>query len=162
MKVKRSLFATLTAAAVSILTTLPALAEGAYLYGQQAGSQVNIRSAPSTNAKALHFGFVGDYVDIINSQIGQDGYTWYYVEVSASGVKGWIRADFITFPQGSYFPETQQIKYRDCSNPLSSICLTRKPLALILKSVSATNIIEDWSHAERANFQNNYARQNDI
>lgn len=100
MKVKRSLLTIITAAAVSILATLPALAEGAYLYGQEAGSRVNIRSAPSTSAKALHYGLVGDYVEVINSQISQDGYTWYYVEFPASGARGWVRGDFITFPEG--------------------------------------------------------------
>lgn len=97
MKVKRSLLTVIAAAAVSILSTLPAFAEGAYLYGQQPGSRVNIRSAPSTSAKALHYGLVGDYVEVINSQLAGDGYTWYYVEFPASGARGWVRGDFITF-----------------------------------------------------------------
>jgi Bacterial SH3 domain len=98
MKIQRSILVTIAAATVSLLAAFPAFAEGARIYGQQPGSRVNVRSAPSTRASAPHYGLVGDYVEVLDSAIGDDGYTWFFVEFPRSGARGWIRGDYIAFP----------------------------------------------------------------
>lgn len=94
MKIQFPLLAMLIGTAVSLLTAFPAWAGAAYLVGQQEGSRVNVRSAPSTNSPARHYGLVGDRVQVIKSTTGNDGYLWYYVEFP-SGARGWIRGDFV-------------------------------------------------------------------
>lgn len=65
-----------------------------YLRTADAGSRVNVRSAPSTSATSPHYGIDGDRVQVFDSTRGGDGYTWYYIKFR-SGATGWVRGDFI-------------------------------------------------------------------
>jgi hypothetical protein len=60
------------------------------------GSQVNVRSTPSTSANAPHYGLVGDRVWATRSAVSE-GYTWYFVGFPGSGATGWVRGDLIRF-----------------------------------------------------------------
>ncbi|MFO7143446.1 peptide-binding protein, partial [Arthrospira sp. PCC 8006] len=62
---------------------VPAWAYPARLFANDAGSQINIRSGPGTNYSVAHYGYAGDYVDVINERV-VNGYKWYYVEFPAS------------------------------------------------------------------------------
>jgi len=73
---------------------LPALAIPARIVGDRPGSEVNVRTQPSTSAPSPHYGLVGDLVEALRETTGTDGVRWYYVRF-ASGVEGWIRGDFI-------------------------------------------------------------------
>lgn len=83
-------------AIASLGIALPVLATPAVLVGQETGSRVNVRTSPSTRADVLHYGLVGDRVEVIEQKEGRDGYTWYCVQFS-SGATGWIRADFVKY-----------------------------------------------------------------
>lgn len=100
MKAKHLFLSLLTATTVSLGAVLPALARPAVLTGAQPGSQVNVRSAPSTQAATPHYGLVGDRVEVLRSTQAADGYTWHYVQF-ASGAKGWVRADFVRLANNS-------------------------------------------------------------
>ena len=71
--------------------------------GQEPGSQVNMRSAPSINANIQNFVLVGQTVtnlvlaatgNIIRRRDDQ-GNTWMYVGHSPSNTVGWVRSDFL-------------------------------------------------------------------
>lgn len=95
------------AVAGSLLLTLcfalPALAEMGTLRGSP-GSQINVRSQPSTNASSPSYGVPGDRVNILRATRGTDGYTWYYVEFPQSSVRGWIRSDLLLPDSGNNNP----------------------------------------------------------
>lgn len=86
------MFATIAAVGMAI----PALASPAVLVGKETGSRVNIRAYPSTQADAPNYGLVGDRVEVIEQREGRDGYIWFCVEFP-SGVRGWVRSDFIRY-----------------------------------------------------------------
>jgi uncharacterized protein YgiM (DUF1202 family) len=67
----------------------------AVLDTKDAGSRVNVRSKPSTDASAAHYGVDGDRVKVLNEAPGNDGYTWYYIKFEESGAEGWVRGDLI-------------------------------------------------------------------
>ena len=110
MKIVRTLLAIGATATLSLATALPSFAGPAeytsadysasdyvtkgYIIGNEPGSRVNVRSAPSVYAASPNYGLVGDRVDIISGVVGDDGYYWYYVEFPSSS-QGWIRGDFI-------------------------------------------------------------------
>ncbi len=68
--------------------------QAAQLIAAQPESQINLRSQPSTTARAKGYGLVGDPVQLLRSAQGSDG-TWDYVKFERSGAEGWIRGDFI-------------------------------------------------------------------
>ncbi|GAB4232426.1 MAG: hypothetical protein Kow00121_60520 [Elainellaceae cyanobacterium] len=58
------------------------------------GSQINVRSTPSLNASAPHYGLVGDRVWITRAE-RHDGYNWYFVGFPDTNATGWVRGDFV-------------------------------------------------------------------
>ncbi|HEY9907326.1 MAG TPA: SH3 domain-containing protein [Thermosynechococcaceae cyanobacterium] len=84
----------LAISSISLLAAAPAFADSAVLKGRDTGSRVNVRSAPSSDSYAPHYGLVGDLVDVIRSTQGADGYTWYLVSFP-SGATGWVRGDLV-------------------------------------------------------------------
>jgi hypothetical protein len=63
------------------------------------GSQINIRSGPGIQQSSLHYGVVGDRVEILDSQRenSSDIYSrrWHRVRFVESGAIGWVRGDFL-------------------------------------------------------------------
>ncbi|MGI0486919.1 SH3 domain-containing protein [Pantanalinema rosaneae CENA516] len=111
MAVKRHFLSILATTAMTVGLAVPALAVPAMLSGQQPGSRVNVRSQPTTNASAPHYGLVGDRVEVLDSAQGySDNYTWYYVKFR-SGATGWVRGDFVTFVSGQGGPATSRVGY---------------------------------------------------
>lgn len=90
-----TLSTTLSASVLAMSLGLPAWAIPARIIGDVPGTQVNVRSRPSTSAPAPSYGLVGDRVEIIDSAVGSDGYRWYFVRFPESRAEGWIRSDFI-------------------------------------------------------------------
>lgn len=81
----------------------PALAEMGTLRGSP-GSQINLRSQPSTRASSPSYGIPGDRVNILNETRGTDGYVWYYVEFPQSRARGWVRGDLLQPDSGNNNP----------------------------------------------------------
>ena len=94
---------------LSLCLALPALAEMGTLRGST-GSQINVRSQPSTNAPAPSYGLPGDRVQVIQATRGADGYTWYYVEFPKSKTRGWVRGDLLIVDSGNNAP-VQRISF---------------------------------------------------
>lgn len=57
-------------------------------------STINVRSSPSTQASIVNQTVPGERVNIISNVYGNDGYTWYQVQLGY-GMKGWIRGDLV-------------------------------------------------------------------
>ncbi|NET39353.1 MAG: SH3 domain-containing protein [Cyanothece sp. SIO1E1] len=73
----------------------PAVAvRSAVLIGKDVGSEINVRSEPTTESNSLTYGLVGDQVQVMSEARGRDGYTWYRVQFE-SGDEGWIRGDLV-------------------------------------------------------------------
>jgi len=70
--------------------------KSAQLTAQQADSQINLRSRPTTESATEGYGLVGDRVKLLQATEGEDNLTWYYVKFDESGAEGWIRGDFIS------------------------------------------------------------------
>lgn len=68
--------------------------QAAQLIAGQPGSQINLRSQPTTDSDSKGYGLVGDPVMLLRSTTASDG-TWYFVKFDKSGAEGWIRGDFI-------------------------------------------------------------------
>lgn len=68
----------------------------AVLISKEAEAKINIRSEPSTQSEASHYGQAGDVVTLMHESEGQDGYKWYEVRLDESGVIGWVRSDLVT------------------------------------------------------------------
>lgn len=64
------------------------------LVAGSAGSRINVRSAPSTQAASPHYGLEGDRVRVLRKTRVADGALWYYVRFD-SGAEGWVRGDLI-------------------------------------------------------------------
>lgn len=62
-------------------------------------SQINIRSGPGIEHRSLHYGVVGDRVEILDSQRenSSDIYSlrWHQVRFIESGAVGWVRGNFL-------------------------------------------------------------------
>lgn len=71
-----------------------ASARPALLCGQEPGSAVNVREAPSLSASVIGTAKVGDRVNTLDDEIGGDTVRWYRVQVPA-GVQGWVSADYL-------------------------------------------------------------------
>jgi hypothetical protein len=85
-------------AAASIGVTPPiASSRQAVLTASNPGSEINVRTAPTTQSVAPYFGLVGDRVQILKEARGNDGYTWYYVKFNSKVGKGWVRQDLVRF-----------------------------------------------------------------
>lgn len=97
MKLKQVLLTITAAASVCVATALPAFATSARLTANDPGAQINVRTAPTTQANSPHYGVAGDWVEVLNASDGGDGYIWYYVRFYQSGAEGWIRSDFLSF-----------------------------------------------------------------
>jgi hypothetical protein len=67
----------------------------AQLTSQQATAQINVRSQPTTQSDSLGYGATGDAVQLLRLAEGEGGYSWYYLEFTASGEEGWMRGDFV-------------------------------------------------------------------
>jgi SH3-like domain-containing protein len=65
----------------------------------QRSDRINIRTTPSTQATAQHFGLTGDIVKVLSQTEAQDGYVWHQVEFP-SGAKGWVRGDLVQMDEG--------------------------------------------------------------
>lgn len=96
MSPKKLLLSACLSIAMIAAAVVPVLAYPARLFANDSGSQINIRSGPSTNHSVAHYGYAGDYVDVIDERV-VDGYKWYFVEFPASMARGWVRGDFITY-----------------------------------------------------------------
>jgi hypothetical protein len=60
-------------------------------------SEINVRSAPSTDANIINVGYVGDTVEIIDNQYSEkDSFIWYNVRLTTGNTQGWVRGDLIT------------------------------------------------------------------
>ncbi|MEP0929716.1 MULTISPECIES: SH3 domain-containing protein [Cyanophyceae] len=68
--------------------------QAAQLIASQPGSQINLRSQPTSSSDSKGYGLVGDPVMLLRSTKASDG-TWYFVKFDQSGAEGWIRGDFI-------------------------------------------------------------------
>lgn len=80
---------------LSIGVALPAFAQSARLVSRDRGAQINVRSQPTTESTAKHYGYAGDSVEVLDSTEGDDGYIWFYVRFNGSGSEGWVRGDFV-------------------------------------------------------------------
>ncbi len=67
----------------------------AYLVTQGEGSQVNLRSQPTTQSSAQGYGLGGNQITLLRLAEGEGGFSWYYVKLAQSGTEGWVRGDFI-------------------------------------------------------------------
>ncbi|MCT7981703.1 hypothetical protein NG796_00190 [Laspinema sp. A4] len=63
------------------------------------GTQINIRSGPGIEYSALHYGVVGDRVELLDSQAENYSdiykYRWHQIRFVESGAVGWVRGDFL-------------------------------------------------------------------
>lgn len=58
-------------------------------------AQITLRANPSTRARSMGYGLVGDRVRIIEQTSDREGYTWYKVRFPSSGSVGWVRGDLL-------------------------------------------------------------------
>lgn len=59
-------------------------------------SRINVRTQPTTQSLARHYGYPGDRVQILDEAPGtHDSYTWYRVKFEVSGAEGWVREDLV-------------------------------------------------------------------
>ncbi|HSM80840.1 MAG TPA: SH3 domain-containing protein, partial [Nodosilinea sp.] len=65
------------------------------LVTQAEGSQINLRSQPTTQSPAQGYGLGGDSITLLRLAEGEGGFSWYYVRFAQSGAEGWVRGDFI-------------------------------------------------------------------
>ncbi len=79
----------------------------ARLVTQAAGSQINLRSQPTTQSTAQGYGLGGDPITLLRLAEGEGGLSWYYVNFagSGSGAEGWVRGDFVDTSDQAAVPE---------------------------------------------------------
>ncbi|MGA7932314.1 MAG: SH3 domain-containing protein, partial [Kovacikia sp.] len=82
----------------AVPTGRPAVVTGA------AGSKINIRSQPSTQASVLAYGTAGDRVYVQRQQQGNDGNTWYYIQYASSNTQGWVSGNLLQFSNAPSSP----------------------------------------------------------
>ena len=74
----------------------------ATLVAHDRGSQINLRSEPTVQSRAIGYGLAGDQVNILECVPDRDtagsDLNWCQVQFLVSGAIGWIRSDFIIFP----------------------------------------------------------------
>ncbi|MGI0490352.1 SH3 domain-containing protein [Alkalinema pantanalense CENA528] len=105
MKLLSLIQAGVTTVSVVLLSAVAALARPAYVVNVQPGNIVNVRSQPTTHSEALTYATLGQKLEIMDGQRGQQGYIWYMVRINPDD-RGWIREDFLQFPGvgGEFFP----------------------------------------------------------
>jgi hypothetical protein len=68
------------------------------------GSRINVRSQPTVNSSAPHYGISGDRVKVLQCVQDQDrqrsALNWCKVQFVNSKAIGWVRSDFIVFSDG--------------------------------------------------------------
>ncbi|MEL6322395.1 MAG: SH3 domain-containing protein [Cyanobacteria bacterium J06626_14] len=84
-------------ALVGTLWTQPAHATPAVLNARDADGRINVRSEPSINASARHYGFPGDRLEVMDHAYRNDEYFWFYVRFLQSNAEGWVRGDLVRF-----------------------------------------------------------------
>jgi hypothetical protein len=62
---------------------------------QQADAQINLRSQPTTLSPIVGYGQSGNAVRLLRLAEGEEGYSWYYVQLTESDTEGWVRGDFV-------------------------------------------------------------------
>ncbi|PSR12401.1 hypothetical protein C8255_26670 [filamentous cyanobacterium CCP3] len=70
-------------------------ARTAQLVTQGEGSQVNLRSQPTTQSTSQGYGLGGDPITLLRLAEGEGGFSWYYVKFAQSQAEGWVRGDFV-------------------------------------------------------------------
>lgn len=75
------------------------------LITQAAGSQINLRSQPTTQSTAQGYGLGGDPITLLRLAEGEGGLSWYYVNFAGSGAEGWVRGDFVDTSDQAAVPE---------------------------------------------------------
>lgn len=96
MKIKHLISSTLIFTSVACTSfALSSSAQNAILRANNPDSQINLRSAPTTNSRKLGYGLVGDSVTVLGRSRDNYGYTWYKVQFPRSKAIGWIRGDFV-------------------------------------------------------------------
>lgn len=76
---------------------------------QDFGSQVNLRSQPTTLSRRWGYGLRGDQVTILKVSPGlDDHFQWYFVEFPNSLAQGWIREDLIVVQPSTSIQEEEQ------------------------------------------------------
>ncbi|WP_448602112.1 SH3 domain-containing protein [Thermoleptolyngbya sp.] len=79
----------------SFMTALD-LSIGGYLTARDPGSRINIRAGAGTQYPVRHQAVVGDEIDNpLDLEAVSDGYCWFKVRLTRSGVVGWVRSDFV-------------------------------------------------------------------
>ncbi|WP_199311955.1 SH3 domain-containing protein [Phormidium tenue] len=97
--------------------------QAAQLIASQPGSQINLRSQPTTSADSRGYGVVGDPVMLLRSTEASDG-TWYFVKFDQSGAEGWIRGDFIN-TEGRATPLSDRASQSDtCEGTMEGMAVT--------------------------------------
>lgn len=76
----------------------------AVLSGLPEGSQINIRSQPNMQAAVIHYGTIGDRVQVTQQQQDSTGKTWYYVTFENANARGWVYGTLIRFLENSSTP----------------------------------------------------------
>ncbi len=71
----------------------------ARLITQAAGSQINLRSQPTTQSTAQGYGLGDNPITLLRLAEGEGGFSWYYVKLADSEAEGWVRGDFIDTDQ---------------------------------------------------------------
>jgi hypothetical protein len=66
----------------------------ATLRSENPGARINVRDDASTASDIQDIGYAGDSVQVIDTVEGDDGYTWYQVELE-TGAVGWVRGDLL-------------------------------------------------------------------
>jgi SH3-like domain-containing protein len=62
--------------------------------------RINVRSGPTTNSRATHYGLSGDLVSVGRLVRGDEGERWYYVTFPNQS-SGWVRSDLLSiWPKG--------------------------------------------------------------
>jgi|GEM_PF-1401606 len=78
----------------------------ATLRANDMAAQINVRSEPTIYAYAHSYGLVGDQVRILQCLADTDTATsdlnWCEVQFLESGITGWVRSDFISFPNEGF------------------------------------------------------------
>lgn len=78
-----------------MFAVFPAFVNAAGKVTVTAANGVNIRSNAGTNSVIVASGLKNDTFEVLGSETGSDGYTWYKIQVDANTV-GFVRSDFVT------------------------------------------------------------------
>ena len=97
--------------------------QAAQLIAAQPGSQINLRSQPTTTSTARGYGVVGDPVQLLRTAQASDG-TWYYVKFEQSRAEGWIRGDFINIAGRATPLAPQAAASRTCEGLMEAMTFT--------------------------------------